>query len=209
MNALLNETEELRTLVASAASGDTDAINNLLTRFRPYLRLVSGLRAPMFLRQREDASDIVQKTLADAARGIRDFRGQTVEELEAWLVRVLERNLLQAIRWHTAEKRDVRRETNPLTGEGSFGLEWRSMAVSPPTATHHVLRGEAAVLLAEAIEKLPHGQRAAVTLRYLAHQPLTAIAEALETTPAAAAGLVRRGVDALRTLLPKDLAELS
>jgi RNA polymerase sigma-70 factor (ECF subfamily) len=201
--------KELDALVLRAAAGDSDAVNALLTRFRPYLRLMGGLKAPAILRQREDASDLVQKTLTDAARGIRDFRGETLEELEAWLMRILDRNLLQAIRWHTADKRDVRRETDPLAGEGAAGLVWRTAAAGHPAASHYAFRGEAAMLLAEAIEKLPHSQRVAVSLRYLAHQPLTAIAETLETSPAAAAGLVRRGVEALRILLPRELAELS
>ena len=68
------------------------------------------MRLPQLCQKREDESDIVQHTLMDATRGLPEFRGETEAEFEAWMSRLLERNILQSVRRHTADKRDVRRE---------------------------------------------------------------------------------------------------
>ena len=68
------------------------------------------MRLPQLLQKREDESDIVQHTLMDATRGLPEFRGETEAEFEAWIAKLLERNILQSVRRHTADKRDVRRE---------------------------------------------------------------------------------------------------
>ena len=202
------DTKELASLLSLATAGDQPAMDMILARFRPYLRLVCSNRMPLRLAMREDASDVVQWTLADAARGFGGFRGTTAEELQGWMVRLLERNLVNAIRRQEAVKRDVRRDHHGGLRRGD-ALVWGDVAGEESSPSQRVFRGEAALLLAEALEKLPEAQRIAVTMRYLRHQPLAVIAELLGCTPAAAAGYVRRGVEGLRMLLPRELGELS
>jgi RNA polymerase sigma-70 factor (ECF subfamily) len=52
--------------------------------------------------------------------------------------------------------------------------------------------------LAQAVEALPEDQRLAVQMRHLDGASVAAIAEAMDKTPAAVAGLLRRGMQALR-----------
>jgi RNA polymerase sigma-70 factor (ECF subfamily) len=63
------------------------------------------------------------------------------------------------------------------------------------------MRGEEAVKLADALDRLPQDQRTAVRLRHLEGWSLAEIAEHLNRTPAAAAGLIKRGMEALRSNL--------
>jgi RNA polymerase sigma-70 factor (ECF subfamily) len=70
-------------------------------------------------------------------------------------------------------------------------------------------RGEAALQLAEAREQLPEDQRIAVKLRYLGQQSLRSIAEYMEKTTGAVAGLIRRGVENLRDVVPPQFGEVS
>src|SRR5215207_3794206 len=97
----------LQRLVANAAGGDAAAREELLALYRPYLRLAAGARIPKLIQKRMDSSDIVQQTLLDAVRGLPEFRGQTEPEFTAWMMKMLERNLLQCVRDNTLGKRDV------------------------------------------------------------------------------------------------------
>src|SRR4051812_31794937 len=110
---------KLEDLIAQAARGNADARESLLTLYRPYLRLIAGRRLPSMLGKRLDASDLVQQTLVNAVRGLPEFRGQSEPEFTAWMMKLLERNLLMSVRNNTLGKRDVRLEQNWTDPSGS------------------------------------------------------------------------------------------
>jgi RNA polymerase sigma-70 factor (ECF subfamily) len=166
------------------------------------------VQLPQFCQKREDESDIVQHTLMDATRGLPEFRGETEAEFEAWMSRLLERNILQSVRRHTADKRDVRREVIDQNPHDSATLVWHAEA-QESSFSSKMFRGEAALQLARALEQLPEDQRIAVELRYLGQQSLKSIAEYMTKTTGAVAGLIRRGVEGLREIVPAELGELS
>jgi RNA polymerase sigma-70 factor (ECF subfamily) len=197
----------VRELVGRAKNGDRQAIELLLARYRPYLRVICSLRLPQFCQKREDESDIVQQTLIDANRGLAEFRGETEDEFGAWIDRLLERNILQSVRRHTAEKRDIRRETIEWNGSGSAQLIWH-LEASGQSPESGIFRGEAALELAQALEALPEDQRIAVELRYLGQQSLKSIAEYTSKSTGQVAGLIRRGVEKLREVLPPEFPEV-
>lgn len=196
-------------LLALARLGDRAAVERLLELYRPYLRLAVGGRLPAFVQKRIDGSDVVQHTLIDAERGFSDFRGGTEAELTAWMTRLLERNLLQSIRRNTAEKRDARREADERLGDGSAHLFWHALAGDGSTPQTGVIRGEAALLLAQALERLADDQRTAIELRYLGQQSLRTIAQHMQRSVSSVAGLLRRGVEALQMYLPPEFREVS
>ena len=125
------------------------------------------------------------------------------------MARMIDRNILQSVRRHTAERRDVRRETIDWNPAESAQLVWHSLADDRSSPENSVFRGEAALELAQALEKLPEDQRLAVELRYLGQRPLNDIAEYMSKTTGAVAGLIRRGVEQLRALLPSQIGEPS
>lgn len=194
-------------LIARYQQGDRQAGDQLVMVYRSYLRLVAARRLPKLLVKRADASDIVQQTLVDAVRGLPGFRGETEAELTAWMMRLLERNLLQNTRSNLAAIRDVRRESQEKSPSGSAQLVWHEISGEGTCPQSSVFRGEAALLLAEAIEQLPDEQRQAVQLRYLEQRSLESIAAEMEKTTAAVAGLIARGVKGLRRLLPQELGD--
>ena len=197
----------LQVLLREAARGDSTAREELLAYYRPYLRHVAGRRMPKLVQKRVDASDIVQQTLVDAVRGLPEFRGQTEPEFTAWMMRLLERNLLMSVRNHTLGKRDVRLEQEWGDGSGSAVLIWQTLAADGSSPASSVFRGEAALHLAAALEKLPPDQRTAVELRYIEQLPLAAIADEMGRSVGSVAGLIRRGVDALASELPSEFGE--
>jgi RNA polymerase sigma-70 factor (ECF subfamily) len=201
--------DSLSLLLRQAKQGQAAAQEALLARYRPYLRVVCALRLPQLCQKREDASDIVQLAMIDAAGALPDFRGGSEGEFEAWILQVLERNILQSLRRHTSAKRDVRREAGDGATSDAGQFIWHSIGDNGSTPTFSVIRGEAALRLAAALEQLPADQKLAVELRYLGQYQLKQIAEYMDKSTGAVAGLIRRGVDALRQLLPPELAEVT
>jgi RNA polymerase sigma-70 factor (ECF subfamily) len=194
-------------LVDLARHGDECAREQLLSTYRPYLRMLAWQRLPKFINKRIDGSDVVQQTLVDAVRGLPDFRGQTEAEFTAWMLKLLDRNLLQTARANTAEKRDVRREVPERIGESSAQVVWHSLVGEGASPQSVVLCGEVALQLAQALEQLPKDQCTAVELRYLGQESLQSIADQMQRSVSAVAGLIRRGLEALENHLPPELRE--
>ena len=168
-------------------------------QFRGYLRFLARVQMDGRLRAKVDPSDLVQQSLLQAHRARDGFRGTTDAERAAWLRRILARNLAHTRRDLTREKRDVGRERSLHEGvEASAArLEgWLSAPGSSPSG--RAGRNERARIVAAAVETLPNDQREAVSLRYWEGLKLAEIAERMGRTAPSIAGLLRRGLAAVR-----------
>lgn len=195
------------TLLPRAVSGDASAREDLLSFYRPYLRCAAERGLPRVIQRRVDPSDVVQQTLIDIVRGLPEFCGQSEKEFTAWVVKILERNFLQNLRSNTLAKRDVRLEQDWGGEQGSAEREWRLPASADPSPSNVLLRGEMVQQLSTALDGLPNDQRTAVSMRYIAHMSLSEIAGAMNRSLGSVAGLIRRGVAALETLLPEEFRD--
>jgi RNA polymerase sigma-70 factor (ECF subfamily) len=169
---------------------------------RDYLRLLARAGFDPRLQAKLDPSDIVQQTLLEAHKDLADFRGQSPEELRAWLRQVLARNLANALRDFRRGRRDVAREQAPgaLAARSSARVEaWLAAQGSSPSAG--LQRQEEAARLAAALEELPAAQREAVVLRHLHGWSLHDIAAHVGKSTTAVAGLIHRGLNRLRERL--------
>lgn len=176
-----------------------------LERFRSYLLLLAQMRLDRKLRSKLDPSDVVQQTMLEAHQAVASFRGENAAAQAAWLRQILARNLANAVRDLTRDKRDVQRERSihASLDESASQLEgWLAAPDSSPS--QRAERHERALLLAQALADLPEQQRAAVVLRHFQGSSLADIAIELETTTAAVTGLLHRGLKNLR----KALAQL-
>jgi RNA polymerase sigma-70 factor (ECF subfamily) len=179
-----------------------DAHSQSLERFRAYLTLLARLHLDRRLQGKVGASDLVQQTLLEACRSADKLQGRTEGEQAVWLRTVLAHQLAHAVRDLGRAKRDVNRERSleQQLGASSARLgEWLAAEQSSPSLQAD--RNEQAVRLAAALETLPEAQREAVVLHYWERQTLPQIAEQLGRTPAAVAGLLQRGLKALRRQL--------
>jgi RNA polymerase sigma-70 factor, ECF subfamily len=173
-----------------------------LPEFRDYLRLLARAQLNPRLQAKLDASDLVQQTLLEAHRDLGQFRGTSPAEMAAWLRQILARNLANAARDLGRGKRDVSREESleRRLEESSVRLEsW--LADSGLSPSDQVSRNEMLLRLSSALLGLSPAQREAVELRYLHGWALKDIAEHLQRTPAAIAGLLHRGLNELRKQL--------
>jgi RNA polymerase sigma-70 factor (ECF subfamily) len=171
-------------------------------RFRSYLRLLARMQLDQQLRSKLDPSDIVQQTLLQAHRAMAEFRGKSDAEMAAWLRQILARNLSHAVRDFGRDKRNVNRERSlqAAVDASSARLEaWLAAEQSSPS--QQAQHNEQVLALCHALEQLPDGQREAVQLHYWQGCTLNEIAERLNRTPAAAAGLLKRGMRRLRELM--------
>lgn len=191
--------QDPRELLVEARAGNAAALGELMERYRPYLRLLAQRRVDGRLRARIDPSDIVQRTYLEAHRDLAKFRGDCEAEWRAWLRTILDHNALTMIETHlVSQKRSARREQRIDDADDhgeSFARQIESDQSSP---SQRAMRGETAVELACALDALPEDQREAVRLRHLEGWPLVRIAEQLQRSEVAAAGLLKRGLRRLR-----------
>jgi RNA polymerase sigma-70 factor (ECF subfamily) len=173
-----------------------------LDRFRNYLHLLARLQMGFRTQGGADASDLVQQTLVQALRNLSKFRGSSEAEMAAWLRQIMARQLANFVRDQHRQKRDCGRQ---LSLEGALAQSASRLEVflaggesSPSTKA---IRNEEGVRLADALAALPDAQREAIVLHHLQHFPLETVGRHLERSPAAAAGLIKRGLRELRMRL--------
>ena len=151
---------------------------------------------------RVGASDMVQQAMLEAVQGLDGFRGQTEAEFRGWLRQILARHLCHLDRDLHRDKRDIRREQSieQKLAQSSMRLEGL-LAGEGPTPSQDVALGENVLKVADAVERLPESQREAVRLHYLEGMKLSEVAQQLDKTTGAIAGLLHRGMKALRQQL--------
>jgi RNA polymerase sigma-70 factor (ECF subfamily) len=180
-------------------------VGQALERFRDYLLLLARLHLDPRLQAKVDPSDLVQQTLLEAYEKRAQFQGGTPAELGGWLRRMLAHNLADALRAFAQQKRDVGRERSleAALQASSVRLE-RFLADDHSTPGEHAERQERALRLASALAGLPGAQREAIVLQYWHGMTLAQIGQQLQRTPAAVAGLLKRGLKQLRVLLQEE-----
>jgi RNA polymerase sigma-70 factor (ECF subfamily) len=170
-----------------------------LERYRHYLELLARLQLPPRFRSKLGASDIVQQTLLKATRNLGQFRGASEAGIAVWLRRILSTTLIDAIRELNGTKRNVavERSLEASLAQSSARLEGLLQANST-SPSEHVLRHEQLLQLSAALARLPDDQRLVLEMHYLQSCPIAIIAENMGRTERSIAGLVRRGLQALR-----------
>lgn len=169
-------------------------------RYRAWLRALVSSGLDPKIQSKLDPSDLVQQTILQALDALPTFRGSTEEEFQAWLRTILARNVTRASRDLRRLRRDVRREIADSLEHSSVRLQgFVSAQVSSPVS--QVVKSESVLELCEAIEHLPEGQQRAITLHHCNGMTINRVAEEMDKTPAAVAGLLKRGMKTLRTQL--------
>ena len=186
-------------LLQSARAGDDAALGRLLELYRNYLRVVTRSVVQGTLQVRVDPSDLVQETFLKAHRDFGQFVGSSEPELVAWLRQILVRNIADEAKYHRRNGRDLRRQESLEAALNRSGTTVQEALASPLTSPSARLENrERAVLLADALEKLPPHYREVFILRSLEHIPVEQIAERLGRSPNAVYKLWFRAMAALK-----------
>jgi RNA polymerase sigma-70 factor (ECF subfamily) len=184
---------------------ETDAPRQPLECYRNYLCLLARLQFDPRLQGKLDASDVVQDTLLKAHQALDRFEGKSDAAMRAWLHRILVNTLKDLARKYGTPGRAVDRERSleAAVEESSARLEaWLAADQSSPS--QRVQRQDQLVGLADALAQLDADQQTAVELRHLKGYSVAAIAQQMGKSKAAAAGLIRRGLEKLREILAKN-----
>lgn len=172
---------------------------NRLAEYEKYLTTLARAHLSPKYRAKVGASDIVQQSMIQACQAIDDFRGESEGELRAWLRQILARNIIHLDRDYHRDKRDIERERSmeDRLGKSSMRLEGL-LEAGGPSPSQNVAVGERVIQLSQALEKLPEAQRDAIRMHYLDGMKLSEVAGQLDRSTGAVAGLLHRGLKALR-----------
>ncbi len=167
--------------------------------FRDYLMTVAQLHLEPALRQKFDASDVVQQTLLEAHQQAENFRGNTRAEKAGWLKQMLLHNLIDMMRAFRREKRDVGREQAMQASiDQSTARLSACLIAQQQSPQSRAIQDEQGLRLAEALATLPQPQREALVLQHFHGWSVAQIAEHMGRSRTAVAGLLKRGLQKLR-----------
>jgi RNA polymerase sigma-70 factor (ECF subfamily) len=189
-------------LLARARAGDAQALGRLLDRYRNLLRIVARSLAGPTTRARADASDLVQETFLKAHREFRGFVGSGEPEVVAWLRKILARTVADQARYDRRQRRDARHEESLDAMLDSPGPAVQLALAAPISSpSDRAARREQAVILADALARLPSDYYEVFVLRNIEHIPFVAIAARMGRSPGAVRKLWTRAMTAVRKLL--------
>ncbi len=156
-------------LLAQARSGNSQALGELLERYRSYLTLLARVQIGRRLQRKVDDSDLIQEAFQEAVRHFDQFRGTTEAELVSWLRQILAGSLANLVRRYLGTKqRDVRMEQELAADldESSRALE-RGLVAQQSSPSEEAALREQGVLLTEALDRLPDDYREVIILSHL------------------------------------------
>jgi RNA polymerase sigma-70 factor (ECF subfamily) len=205
MNAIpmtANDAQEFAALLSRARSGDRHAQGQLLEPLREFLRMLAVRQLDARLNGRIDASDIVHETYVTALGSLDQFRGTHRPEFLAWLRTVHEHVVQNLAREHiVTKKRSINRERQFTDSH----LQLAALIDSTPSG--NLMRAELILNLLRLLDRLPSDQRDAIRLRYFESKSIESIAAEMQRSLSSVAGLLKRGLQALRSQLLPSPAE--
>jgi RNA polymerase sigma-70 factor (ECF subfamily) len=178
-------------LIRRVHAGEQGAREQLFNRYDAYLHVLARAQLGRHLRGKCEASDVVQ-------------------ELLAWLRRILSHNLFNEARRFAAQQRDTSREIS--IDQVRAGVEHssvalaRGLAADTPTPSQVASQRESAVRLADALAKLPEDYRDVLMLRVFEELPAEEVAQRMNRTAGAVRMLQMRALQALREVMGAETA---
>ena len=190
-------------LLRRAREQDVLARGELLEMYRNYLTLLARLQIGRRLQGKVDPADLVQETFLKAHRDLGTFRGRSEAELVQWLRQILVTNLAMLIRHYCGtQRRDVRLECELTVDlDHSSRVLDRGLVAPDSSPSHRAARREQAVLLADALQRLPEDYREVLILRHMEGLAFPEVARQMERTLDSVKKLWTRALVQLRRAL--------
>jgi RNA polymerase sigma-70 factor (ECF subfamily) len=208
--AMSSQSDDTDELLKRAGRGDPAARQELLTRHRARLRQMVAVRMDARLAARLDPSDVVQESLADAARHLDDYLRDRPLPFYLWLRRLTWERLIEAQRRHVlARRRSVRREEGPVptSANGSTAALADRLLASGTSPSRHMIRQEQRQKLLDTLASLGERDREVLELRYLEGLSTAEIADVLGISPGAVMTRHTRALARLRSLFDDERSE--
>lgn len=189
--------------IRAAVAGDVDAMTELLQQSAPAVE-----RSLSIAREWQsvlEPADVMQVTYLEAFMQIARYDLSRAEPFEAWLRRIAQNNLRDAIRGLKRQKRPQPGDRVALpAGADSASDLFAQLGVTTTTPSRHVTREERAGRLNAALDALPDDYGRAVRLYDLDGQPIAEVARQMGRSTGAVHMLRARAHDRLRELLGSE-----
>jgi RNA polymerase sigma-70 factor (ECF subfamily) len=187
-----------QTLLAGLQAGDESAFETLVRLYGGRMLAV----ARRFVRNDQDAQDIVQSAYLNAFRAVGQFGGQCV--IGTWLHRIVVNTALMKLRSQRRKPEASLEELLPTFRDDGHHVELFSDWWAP--ADELMERAETRAMVRACIDELPDNYREVLILRDIEELSTEESAEALSMTPTAVKVRLHRARQALSTLLRRELA---
>jgi len=189
-------------LTAAAVSGDQEALTDLLKRHDADVRERLDGTIDKAYRGALDVDDVLQVTYMEAFLRISQFTPGENGTFLAWLTRIAENNLVDAIRFLKGEKRPPPgQRLQPAGGEDSYMSLISNLVGSTTTPSRAAAGGELKVIVGQALADLPEDYAKAIRLYDLEGRTIEEVAQAFGRSHGAVHMLRARALDRLRELL--------
>jgi len=196
-------TEDRPSDLSAMRNGDHEAIQNVLTRYAPWLRLLARHQVESQFQRKFDPSDVAQQALVEALGSFGSFEGESEAELAAWLRKILAHVLAHEVRrFRGTKKRDIAREQSLDRQLEQTATRFRaSMAATDPSPSSRAGNRELEFELAQALERLPEKYREVIILRNLEDLSHEEVAARMGRSPGATRMLWVRALTRLKSEL--------
>ncbi len=190
-------------LLCRAKAGDSTARGELLELYRNYLGLLARLQIGLRLQGKVDPADVVQETFLKAHHNFALFQGTSEREFVGWLRQILAANLAMLVRrYFGTRRRDVRRERELAQElEESSRVLDQGFVAPQSTPSQQAARREQAVLLADALGRLPPDYREVIIAHHLQGLPFPEVARRMDRSEEGVKKLWTRALARLRRSL--------
>ena len=185
-------------LVAALRAGDERAFETLVRTFGGRLLAV----ARRFVRNEQDAQDVVQSAYLSAFRSVGQFEGHCL--ISTWLHRIVVNTALMKLRSRRRKPEESIEELLPAFLEDGHHVEQFSDWGTP--ADTLLERQQTRAIVRSCIGHLPDSYREVLILRDIEELSTQEAAEALRITPTAVKVRLHRARQALSTLLRTEYA---
>jgi RNA polymerase sigma-70 factor (ECF subfamily) len=196
-------TDDPEQLIAAARTGGEAGLGALLELYRNYLRLLARIEIGRRLQGKLDASDVVQETFLEAHRHFPQFQGATEPQFVRWLRQILAAKVSNLVRHYAGTQgRDIRREQGLDADLERSSLHLGKMLTGSLTSpSQQAAKREEAVLVADALERLPEDYREVILLRHWDSLTFADIARRMNRTKDSVEKLWLRALTRLRQLI--------
>lgn len=201
-NLMSNETNDTLRLLRQASQGNQQVLDELLASYRERLKRMIRLRMDGRLRDRIDASDIIQEAYLDAFVRLEEYLRKPKASFFLWLRFLVGQKLIDLHRHHFGVKaRDVRQEEfrlhHGVLPQPTSEVLAAQLLGHYTTPTQAAVRAEMKIRLQEALNNMDALDREIIALRHFEQLSNSEAAEELGLQKPAAS---KRYVRALRRL---------
>ena len=196
------EAEKTQELLDLAREGDDAAKERLLDRHRESLRRMADMRLDAKIRQRVDASDIVQDALIEVNRRLPQYLANPVMPFHLWVRQIMSDRLIDAHRRHrVSKKRSVDLEQAPVVASNldhstiQFGPQITDGELTPAAAA---IQAELQRKFEQAIEEMDEQDQEIIVMRHFENLTNQEVARVLDLTEPAASMRYLRAMRRLR-----------